>query len=267
MKTYRAGFIGAGNMGGIIASSVAKKIGGENVAVCCSCCENTKSAAEKYGCQPSCIEDVCLSRYVFLGFKPQAAETILSNVSEIFKRRTDDAIVVSMLAGVDLSKLSELTGVKKIIRIMPNTPAAIGCGVTMVCANDNVSAVELFELCDMISLTGKVDVIPEKLFDAGTALSGCGPAYVYMFLEAMADGAVKCGFPRDIAEEYAARTLYGSAMLAISSESHTAELKSAVCSPGGSTIEGVYALEKGGFRGAVIDAVCAAFEKSKLLGK
>ena len=267
MKTYRAGFIGAGNMGGVIASSVAKKIGGENVAVCCSCSENTKSAAEKCGCQPSFLEEVCSARYIFLGFKPQAAKAILAEVSELFQKRNEDFIVVSMLAGVDLSKLSEMTGAKKIIRIMPNTPAAKGFGVTMVCTNDSVSSEELIELCDMISLTGKVDVIPEKLFDAGTALSGCGPAYVYMFLEAMADAAVKCGFPRDKAEEYAARTLYGSAMLAITSECHTAELKSAVCSPGGSTIEGVYALEKGGFRGTVIDAVCAAFEKSKLLGK
>lgn len=267
MKQYKVGFIGAGNMGGIIASAISKKIGGENVAVCCSTAESSRIAAEKCGCCSASFEEICSCEYIFFGFKPQVAKTIIPQVYEVLKKNEKGQIIVSMLAGVTLDTLIHMTDTSKVIRIMPNTPASVGEGVTLVCASDGISPDDMSAFCDLVSLTGKTDILPEKLFDAGTALSGCGPAYVYMFLEALADGAVKCGIPREKAEEYAARTVLGAAKLAFLSDKHTSELKDAVCSPGGSTIEGVYQLEKGNFRSTVIDAVSAAFEKSKSLGK
>ncbi len=267
MSKYLAGFIGAGNMGGIIASAVAKRIGFDAVALCCSNEKSSETAARRIGCGYSDLEEICNSRYIFLGIKPQMAESVLPKVAELLKNRTDDYIVVSMLAGATLEHLSHLCATDRIIRIMPNTPASVEEGITLVCATEAVSKDEISAFCELISYTGKTDVIPEKFFDAATALSGCGPAYVYMFLEALADGAVKCGLSRDLAREYAARTVLGASKLALSSDQHTGQLKDAVCSPGGSTIEGVLCLEREGFRSSVMDAVCAAFEKSKQLGK
>ena len=267
MSRYLAGFVGAGNMGGIIASAVAKRIGRDAVAVCCSTEKSSENAAERIGCEHSDIEEICASRYVFLGIKPQMAQEVLPKVADILKNRTDDYIVVSMLAGVTLEQLTQLCNTERIIRIMPNTPAAVGEGMTLVCSCPAVSEDEVSAFCELISYTGKTDVIPEKYFDASTALSGCGPAYVYMFLEALADGAVRCGLPRELAQQYAASTVAGASKLALLSDQHTARLKDAVCSPGGSTIEGVACLEKEGFRSSVMDAVCAAYQKSRDLGK
>ena len=267
MSKYLAGFIGAGNMGGIIATAVGKRVGLDAVAVCCSSEKSSEDAACRIGCRYSNLEEICASRYIFLGIKPQMADSVLPKVAQILKNRTDDYVVVSMLAGVTLERLSELCATDRIIRIMPNTPCSVGEGVTLVCACNTLSQDEVSAFCDLISLTGKTDVISEKFFDAATALSGCGPAYVYMFLEALADGAVKCGLPRELAREYAACTVLGASKLALLSDLHTSQLKDAVCSPGGSTIEGVLSLEKQGFRSAVMDAVGAAFERSKQLGK
>ena len=267
MGKYLAGFIGAGNMGGIIASAVSKRVGKDAVAVCCSSEQSSKEAALRIGCDAASFEEICDSRYIFLGIKPQMAQSVLPKVAECIKDRKDDYIIVSMLAGTTVDTLCELCKTQKIVRIMPNTPSAVGEGVTLVCASSFVPCDEVKAFCDLILFTGKTDVLPEKLFDAATALSGCGPAYVYMFLEALADGAVKCGLPRTLANEYAARTVLGASKLALLSDEHTGKLKDAVCSPGGSTIEGVSVLEKEGFRASVIDAVNAAFEKSKALGK
>lgn len=267
MCKYLVGFLGAGNMGGIIASAVAKRIGLDSVAVCCSSRDSSASAAERIGCHFASFDEICDSRYIFLGIKPQLAQSLLPKVAEKLKNRSEDHIVVSMLAGTTIASLSDLCGTDRVIRIMPNTPASVGEGMTLVCASDSVSSDEISAFCDLISYTGKTDVLPEKLFDAATALSGCGPAYVYMFLEALADGAVKCGLPRNLACEYAARTVLGASKLALESEKHTSELKDAVCSPGGSTIEGVMSLEKDGFRSSVMNSVCAAFERSRQLGK
>ena len=134
-----------------------------------------------------------------------------------------------------------------------------------VCSRVSAESEELF--LAVMGKSGKLDKIPEALIDAGSALSGCGPAFVFMFIEALADGGVLCGLPRDKALAYAAQTLLGSAKLLSESGKHAGELKDAVCSPGGSTIEGVRTLEEGAFRGVVTDAVIASFEKTKKLGK
>ena len=138
---------------------------------------------------------------------------------------------------------------------MPNTPVSVGKGIILYTASENVTEDSLAELRQALSAAGRVDELPEHQMNAGMALTGCGPAYVYMFMEALTDGAVSCGLPRDKAIKYAAETIRGAAELALQSGQHPGELKDAVTSPGGATIKGVYALEKGGMRGAVIEAV------------
>jgi pyrroline-5-carboxylate reductase len=154
-----------------------------------------------------------------------------------------------------------------VIRIMPNTPVAVGYGVILYDTTENVTCEALSGFCNALSQAGLVDHLPEALMDAGSAVSGCGPAFVSMFLESLADGGVACGLPRDKAVQYAAQMMLGTAKMVLESGQHPGVLKDAVCSPGGSTIQGVRTLEQHGFRGAVIDAVIAAFEKNKEMGK
>ena len=266
MKKYEAGFIGAGNMGGALALAAAKRVSGGRVAVSCSNAESTRAAAERLGC---CAEDaagvLAESRYVFLGVKPQ----MLAHVADALGAdiAASDAVFVSMLAGVSLEKLAQTLGAdKKVIRIMPNTACAVGQGIVLYCANANVTAQELDGFKELLSLSGTVDALEERLIDAASAISGCGPAYAYMFIEALADGGVKCGLPRAKAIRYAAQMLCGSAQMVLSSGKHPELLKDEVCSPGGSTIAGVYALEKAGLRAGYIAAVEAAYERTKELG-
>ena len=172
-----------------------------------------------------------------------------------------------MLAGTSLARLEELLGAdKKIIRIMPNTPCAVGQGLTLFCANGNVTPMELDAFKALLPFSGVLDPLPERLIDAASAISGCGPAYAYLFIEALADGGVKNGLPRAKATEYAGQMLLGSAAMALRSGKHPGMLKDEVCSPGGSTIAGVAALERAGFRAACINAVDAAVERTRALG-
>ena len=152
-----------------------------------------------------------------------------------------------------------------VIRIMPNTPVAIGMGTVVYCVNDMVKEIEKQQFVSAMEKAGIIKEIDEKLIDAASAVSGCGPAFVYMFAEAMADGAVKCGLPRDLATSLAANTIMGAGAMINSQGKSPAQLKDEVCSPGGTTIEGVHALEKGGMRSAVIDAVESAYLKNKKL--
>ena len=265
MAKYEAGFIGAGSMGGALAAAAIKAVGGEQVAVSCSAPERSAAAAERLGCAAETPEVILReSRYVFFGVKPQVIEKVTQALAEPIQQ--SGAVFVSMLAGVTLARLEELLGGKKIIRIMPNTPCAVGSGLILHCANDRISREEERGFEALLAAAGALDALDERLIDAASAVSGCGPAYVYMFIEALADGAVKCGLPRAKALDYAARTLIGSAEMVLRSGKHPEQLKDEVCSPGGSTIAGVAALEDGAFRAACIAAVDAAYEKTKKLG-
>ena len=263
---YEAGFIGAGNMGGALARAAVKTVGGAAVAVACSTAEHSAKAAASIGCTAETAEAILRkSRFVFWGVKPQMFAGVAAKRAEDIA--ASDAVFVSMLAGVSLDRLAEmLGGEKKIIRIMPNTPSAVGQGLMLVSANDRVTAEELAAFKTLMAESGLLDDLPEHLIDAASAVSGCGPAYAYMFVEALADGAVKCGVPRAKAIRYAAQMLLGSAELVLESGQHPGALKDAVCSPGGSTIAGVAALEDRGFRGAAIAAVEAAYRRTKELG-
>lgn len=263
---YEAGFIGAGNMGGALAQAAVKQVGGAKVAVTCSTPEHTAAAAQRIGCQAETAAGLLSeSRFVFLGVKPQMIADVAETLAE--ELAASHAVFVSMLAGVTLERLALLLGAeKKIIRIMPNTPCAVGQGVTLVAANGAVTAEELAAFKGMMVASGTLDDLPEHLIDAACSVSGCGPAFAYLFIEALADGGVKCGLPRAKAIRYAAQMLLGSAELVLQSGKHPEELKDEVCSPGGSTIAGVAALEDRGFRGACIAAAEAAYRRTKELG-
>lgn len=204
--------------------------------------------------------------YIFMAVKPNIVAVAAGEISEILKTR-DNYAIVSMAAGVSLESLEASFPTSPIIRIMPNTPAAVGRGMTLFCKNSKVSP----ELADgfvrIMAKSGAIDEIPERLIDAASAVSGCGPAFVYMFIEALADGGVECGLPRDKALTYAAETLIGAAEMLKASGKHPGALKDAVCSPGGSTIAGVHALEAGAFRATAQNAVVAAYKKTLTLGK
>ena len=177
-----------------------------------------------------------------------------------------ECVLVSMLAGVTLERLEALFPGKRILRIMPNTPASVGAGMIQYCSS-NVTAEEEAEFLKLMAPAGRLDAVAESMIDAASCVSGCGPAWVYQFIEALADGGVACGLPRAKAQEYAAQMVLGSARLVLESGQHPGALKDAVCSPAGSTIQGVRVLEENGFRGAVMDAVLAAYAKTKEMGK
>lgn len=266
MVNYQAGFIGAGSMGGALALAAARKVTGDKVAVACSTAERSATAAQRLGCTAETPQAILKSsRFVFLGVKPQMIENVITSLgAEIAEAQ---CVFVSMLAGTSLARLEALLGAdRKIIRIMPNTPCSVGHGLILLCANGNVTPAELEEFKALMSLSGTIDELPEHLIDAASAISGCGPAYAYLFIEALADGGVKNGLPRAKAIRYASQMLLGSAETVLRSGKHPGLLKDEVCSPGGSTIAGVAALEQSAFRAACIGAVDAAVERTKTLG-
>ena len=253
MFKYTAGFIGAGNMGGALLGAIATQT--RSLAVYDK--DKAKAArADAAVVSPEEMAKTC--RFLFLGVKPGVLPQVTSKIGG---HLSNDTVVVSMAAGVKLPVLCSSLGTNKVIRIMPNTPAAVGAGMTLYSLASGVTSLEEKEFLKLMRPTGLVDKIDEDLMDAGMAVSGCGPAYVYIFCEALADGAVKCGLPRDKALTYAMQTILGSAEMLLQNGKHPGELKDAVCSPGGTTIEGVLALEDAGFRAAAAKAVTAAYDK------
>lgn len=269
MEKYQFGFIGTGNMGGALASAVCRRVVPEQVILS----NRTPGKAEDLGSRLGCAITVDNrtvaqnSEFIFLGVKPQMMAEMLAGIAPVLKKRTTRFVLVSMAAGLTISQIANMAqGDYPVIRIMPNTPSSIGEGVILYAASDTVTSEELARFTNALSAAGRLDPLPEPLIDAGSALSGCGPAFVYQFIEALADGGVECGLPRDKALLYAAQMVAGSAQLMLSTGQHPAALKDAVCSPGGSTIAGVHALESGCLRGTVMSAVQAAFFRTKELG-
>ena len=262
----KVGFIGAGNMGGALAAAAAKA---ENTEIYLTDKDTAKAEAlaEKIGATVTTakkIAEVC--DIIFLGVKPNIVKAALEPIADRISYR--GATLVSMAAGVSIEKIEGcLPSPTPVIRIMPNTPVAVGEGMILYTLGSAATDETVRDFLAVMKWAGTLDLIDERLIDAASALSGCGPAFVYMFIEALSDGAVECGLPRDKALLYAAKTLLGASKMVLTSDAHPAALKDAVCSPGGSTIEGVRALEDGAFRGTVIDAVAAAYEKTKRLGR
>ena len=203
---------------------------------------------------------------IFLGVKPHMMKDVLAPLKPILQLRKP--LLITMAAGLTTQQIAEFAGGEiGVIRIMPNTPVSIGKGVIQYCANDLVSKDVLEDFLSDMRFSGILDRLDEKLIDAGSAISGSGPAFVYLFIEALADGAVACGIPRAKALEYAAATVIGAGELVLASGQHPGALKDAVCSPGGSTIAGIRALENQGFRAAAMEAVITTYNRNKELGK
>ena len=262
------GFIGTGNMGGALAKGAAKTMAPDCVFLSDGNMAKAQALADQLGCQAVTVAEAAACGYVFLGVKPQHLPGLMLDLAPILAAREEDFVLVSMAAGVAMADIRRLAGGDyPVIRIMPNTPAAVGSGVILYDTTENVPQEALEQFLQNMAQCGWLDPLPEKLIDAGSAVSGCGPAFVCLFMEALADGGVLCGLPRDKALAYAARTLEGTAKLLLETGDHPGKLKDAVCSPGGSTIVGVKALENGGLRSAAIHAVEAAYIKTKELGK
>ncbi len=270
--SFKYGFIGCGNMGSCLVSAVSKTVESKDVACCDFSLKKAETMKKQYGVTVSDIYEIAeKSKYIVLGVKPQGMENTLSGISDILKKRQDmgdDFIIVTMLAGVTTEKIEKSLNFKcKVIRIMPNTPCQVGEGMVLYCANSLVADCEKAEFLNDMQKAGLFDEIEESKIDMACAVSGCGPAFAYMFIDAIADGAVKCGLARDKALMYACKMLEGSAKMVMQTDVHPAKLKDNVCSPGGSTIEGVQTLEKYAFRSAVSESVISAYKRTVELGK
>ncbi len=265
MKTF--GFIGCGNMGSALAAAAAKAGG----ALLLADTDSKKAAAlaEALGGTTASNETIAETcDLVFLAVKPQVLPGVLSALAPVFAARKSPFTLVSMAAGVPIASIEQYAGGScPVIRIMPNLPAACGAGMIFYARNALVAEDLLDLFKKALTPAGKLDPLPEGMIDAASAISGCGPAFVWMFAEAMADAGVSLGLSRETALSCSLQTLLGAAQYAITSGEHPESLKDKVCSPAGSTIEGVKALERGGFRAAAIDAVEKAYERTAALGK
>lgn len=259
------GFIGAGNMGqamagGIISSGMVKA---ENIIFSDTSNENLKKAYGKYKVKTSNSNVLLASMadIIVLSVKPNIYPTVIEEIRDYIKPET---LIITIAAGITLAKAEELFRKDmKIVRTMPNTPAMAGEGMTAVVPNRFVTDEEICEVMEILNSFGKAEIVEEKLIDSVIAVSGSSPAYVYMMIEAMADAAVAGGMPREKAYKFAAQAVYGSAKMVLETGIHPGELKDMVCSPGGTTIEAVAALEEYGFRNAIIKAMKRCEEKSK----
>lgn len=261
MATF--GFIGTGNMGGALARAARKRLSGGEILLANRSAAKAEALAQELACRA--VDNAAVAAgadYIFLGVKPYMVAGLMEKIGPVLAARKDRFVLVSMAAALTIPDLRE-RGCRDwpLIRIMPNTPSAIGEGVIFYTC-DGVTAEEEAAFLENMAGAGRLLPLDDHLMDAGSAVAGCGPAFVDLFIEAMADGGVACGLTRPMAMECAAQTLIGAARLMLETGRHPGALKDAVCSPGGATIQGVRALEAGGFRSAVMEAVIAAYEKS-----
>ncbi len=263
---YKLGFIGCGNMGGALVAAAAATLKKGEIAVCDLDREKVARLEKEYGVVGVDMQTLAAQAdFVVLGVKPQVMEKVVAPIAELLRSRKD-VTIITMAAGVSIAGVRSFIGAPlPVIRIMPNTPVAVGEGMILYALAD-VSEDDHYAFRSYFERAGKFDLIDESKIDAGSALSGCGPAFVYAFAEALADGAVECGVPRDAAALYAAQTLKGAAEMLLT-YGHPADLKDAVCSPGGTTIAGIHALENSAFRGGVMEAITAAYKRTLELKK
>ncbi|MEG2177140.1 MAG: pyrroline-5-carboxylate reductase, partial [Oscillibacter sp.] len=234
------GFIGTGHMGGALARAACKTVPGDEVFLSNRTTEKAQALAQELGCQVADNEAIAQSAdFIFLGVKPQMMADLLAELAPILAERGTRFILVTMAAGLSIADIRRLSGGEyPVLRIMPNTPSAIGAGMILY-AMDGVTKPEESEFLAALSGAGTLSPLAEHLMDAGSAVSGCGPAFAALFLEALADGGVACGLSRAQATECAARMVIGTARLVLETGQQPGALKDAVCSPGGSTIQGV----------------------------
>ncbi len=266
----RFGFIGVGNMGGALAGAVCRRVTGKEVMVADHFAEKTAVFSEQYGALVADNETIAAEcKYIFLGVKPQMMAALLAQISPILReRKHGDFVLVTMAAGLSVSTIEYMCGwALPVIRIMPNTPVAVGEGMILVSSNEFISDTDFAEFEDALSLAGKLDRIKEKLIDAGSVISGCGPAFMYLFLESLVDAGKKLGLDEKAARAYAEQTMRGAATLAASSELSLEQLRVNVCSPGGSTIEGVKVFRQNELEDTVFEALKASYIRTKELAR
>lgn len=263
---YKIGFIGTGVMGGALARAVSKQE--KSVLLSNVPCEAAQSLAGELGCDfgdNNRVAGEC--EYIVLAVKPQIIREVLSGIAPVLKSRTDRFVIITIAAGVAVDTVRQETGIScPVIRLMPNTPVLVGKGV-ILCVFDGVESREKEEFYRLFSSAGFCDEIKESDIDAAGALTGCGPAFAYIVMRSLADGAVQCGIEEEKAVKYAELTMLGAAQLAFDSKRDLEELKQAVCSPKGTTVEGVGVLESRGVRSAFADTVKASYRRSLELGK
>lgn len=262
----KLGFIGVGNMGGAIIRGL---VGGGQVPrenlVCYDPDPARQAQMADLGVETALDNaEVMHSPVVVLGVKPQILPAVLAEAKD-FARPWH--LIISIAAGVPLQVLEEACPASRIIRVMPNTPTLVSAGMAALAPGRGVTPDDLALALELFQAVGQAVVVEEKLMDAVTGLSASGPAFVAIFIEALADGGVKMGLPRPLAHAMAVQTVLGTAKLCLEEDLHPGRLKDMVTSPGGTTIAGLHALESGGFRGLVMDAVSAAAARSKELGK
>lgn len=263
----KVGFIGAGNMGSAILRGLLRegKIDAQNIYVS----DQNPHARNQFAAQGVHAMDDNISLVkacdcVVLAVKPIYAPQVLKEVNEALEGK----FVISIVAAWTYDMLKAALPVSaRFVRVMPNTPLAVGEGMSLISKHCSCTEQEFAFAKAVFAAAGKVAEVEDHIFVAATSINGCGPAFVYQFIEALADGGVRYGVPRALAYELAAQTLIGAAKMVLETGDHPGKLKDAVCSPGGTTIEGVYALEKGGMRAAVMDALGATIEKTNKLSK
>lgn len=284
-KDFLIGCIGCGMMGGALIKAISQKVGGNKILLSDGDVEKAKQLALEIGASVASSNDQIIKKcsHVIIAVKPTFFSSVLEQIKDSYNERFNSneknelPVIISIMAGFSIEKIIEMSnnaglsgGLQKIIRLMPNLPATVSEGMIALCVEEKTSA-ELTEdvnfVKDILSKAGKVEQVPEKLMDAVTAISGSGPAYGFMFIEALADAAVSFGMPRNQAYIYASQTLKGAAQMVLETGEHPAKLKDAVCSPAGTTIEAVKILEQKSFKSAIIEGAEAAYKKSIELGK
>ena len=283
-KEIKIGCIGCGMMGGALIKAIAKKVGGEKILLSDGDVEKAKSLALELGANfvTSNAQIIENCSHIILAVKPAFFSSVLEQIKSSYNDRANSEqknlpTMISIMAGLSIEKIEQMScqagitgGLQNIVRLMPNLPATVNEGMIALCTKDKVSSEfnqEVEFVKEILSCAGKVEQVSEKLMDVVTAVSGSGPAYGFMFIEALADAAVLLGMPRNQAYIYASQTLKGAAQMVLETSEHPGKLKDAVCSPGGTTIQAVKSLEEKGFRSAVISAVESAYNKSVDLGK
>ena len=264
----KIGFIGLGNMGASLAKAVLQAKSGAQILLANRSQAKVDAFIANFGGQASSNDEIFAEAgVIFLGVKPAQFSELLSHYQTILEKR-ESLLLISMAAGLTLEKLASLIPSQhRIIRMMPNTPASIGQGVISYALSPNCRAEDSELFCKLLAKAGLFVELGESLIDAATGLAGCGPAFVYLFIEALADAGVQTGLPRETALKMAAQTVVGAGQLVLESQEHPGVLKDQVCSPGGSTIVGVASLEEHAFRGTVMDAVHQSYKRTQELGK
>ncbi|KXT75156.1 Pyrroline-5-carboxylate reductase [Streptococcus sp. DD10] len=264
----KVGFIGIGNMGASLAKIVIEVVDAKNLLLANRSPQKLEQFISDYGGQATDNREIFETcDYIFLGVKPAQYQPLLAEYASVLQKR-DSILFFSMAAGLTLAKLQTFVpNHHRFIRLMPNTPVSIGDGVVSYTLSENCNQGDEERLQQFLGNSGELIRLNEELMDVATGVAGCGPAFVYLFIEALADAGVKNGLPRDIALKMAAQTVSGAGQMVLKTNHHPGLLKDQVCSPGGSTIAGIASLESGAFRGCVIEAVDIAYKRTQELGK